>query len=143
MIIVLLVCYTRSHSWLSYGSDKVQERVWELLLIQYQAVRRSDAAVGILHLNGESISNPCIFKGYQGTYTYTGPVVEGSVGAELGRNGSAVTVGMTGTGEASACRELVRQVLWPQGCAQGQPCPLDDIEHPPVEGLFFGMVRCY
>ena len=114
--------------------------MWELLLIRYQQQRAADAALGILHLAGDSISNPCIFKGYQGTYTYVGPVVEGSVGAELGRDGSGVTVGMMGTGEASECRELMRQVLWPQGCAQGQPCPLDDIEHPPVEGLFFGMV---
>lgn len=128
-----------SHSWLSYGSEKVQERVWELVLIKYQQQKAVDAAEGRVRLS-EDVPNACIFKGYEGDYTYYGPVVEGSPGAQLGPNGAPLTVRMVGTGQSTVCRELVREVLWPGGCAEGGPCALDNIEHPPADGLFFGMV---
>lgn len=130
----------RSHSWLSFGSDKVQERVWELILINHQTKNAADAALGIVSLGDDNVVNPCLFKGYSGEYVYTGPVVDGTVGAKLPQDKSPLVVNMVGTGQSIVCRNLVREVLWPDGCVEGGPCPLDNVEHPPVDGLFFGMV---
>ena len=69
-----------------------------------------------------TIQNPCGFLGHTETLTY-----------------EDYTVRMVGTGESHLCVHALRQVLWPEGCEQG-PCPIENIEHPPVSGLYYGMV---
>jgi hypothetical protein len=114
--------------------------VWELIVIKHQAKKAADAAVGIVKLSDDNVANPCIFKGYRGELIYTGPVMEGTIGAKLPDDGSPLRVTMVGTGESALCRDIVREVLWPEGCVEGGPCALDNVEHPPVDGFFFGMV---
>eukprot|EP00602_Paraphysomonas_sp_CaronLab_P008332 CAMPEP_0185022354 /NCGR_PEP_ID=MMETSP1103-20130426/5068_1 /TAXON_ID=36769 /ORGANISM="Paraphysomonas bandaiensis, Strain Caron Lab Isolate" /LENGTH=493 /DNA_ID=CAMNT_0027554387 /DNA_START=10 /DNA_END=1491 /DNA_ORIENTATION=+ len=116
-----------SHSWLSYGADKVQERVWDHFA-QKHVTRMQEAG---LQIDSEPIVNDCVFKGHVGEYNLsTSP-------------DTSMTLKMTGSGDAMACRENIREVLWPNGCSPDGPCSLDNIEHPPVDGLFFGMSLYY
>ncbi len=116
----------RSHSWLSYGAEKIQERVW---LALYHKKHQTSS----VNSESEKILNPCLFKGYRTLYYF-----DTSVATET--NPIPEFISLEGTGDALQCRELIRQTLWPNGCSEGGPCPVDDIEHPPVDGLFFGIV---
>lgn len=105
----------RSHSWLSYGAQKIRETITTKLL--QRTLRRISK-----DSNEVRVQNPCGFLGYTETLSY-----------------EDFTVHMVGTGESQQCVRLLRQVLWPEGCEQG-PCPIENIEHPPVGGLYYGMV---
>lgn len=117
----------RSHSWLSFGAEKIQERVWLSLIEKSQ----------LSNTQNDILYNPCMFKGFQTQYyldtsTNTISTIEGS------NNSNSIV--MEGTGEPLKCRDIIRQTLWPEGCPSGGPCPVDNIQHPPVDGAFFGIV---
>jgi hypothetical protein len=118
--------FIRSHSWLSFGAEKIQERVWSSLFENHR-----------LNSNFEktTLSNPCLFEGYQTLYHFNESSAEDGASESVQK-----FILMEGTGEPLKCRELIRQTLWPDGCEPGGPCAVENIEHPPVDGLFFGIV---
>lgn len=113
----------RSHSWLSFGAEKIQERVWSSLFQRHLATSKPD----------EQLYNPCLFKGYRTLYHFNETGVDGA-------ESTPQFIFMEGTGEPLKCRDLIRTTLWPEGCESGGPCPVENIQHPPVDGLFFGIV---
>jgi hypothetical protein len=126
----------RSHSWLSFGAEKIQEKVWLSIFENYQrASVSSDAG----ELKG-NLFNPCLFKGYRTLYHYNETAVVDPTSGEEEQTQIAKFIYMEGTGEPLKCRQLIQQTLWPEGCEPGGPCSVDAIQHPPVDGLFFGIV---
>lgn len=104
----------RSHSWLNFGAEMVKDRIWANL-------RKSIGLLGNRIAEDKYINNPCTFEGF----------------TETENSDSSLT--MLGTGDPNACRQLIKDELWPMGCVEG-PCSIDGIEHPPVTGPFYGMV---
>lgn len=84
----------------------------------------------------EIVYNPCLFKGYQSQF-YLNTSNPNEASSDLNYTT------MEGTGEPLKCREIIRQTLWPEGCPSGGPCPVDNIQHPPVDGAFFGIVSIF
>lgn len=81
----------------------------------------------------EKLYNPCLFKGYRTLYHFNETSPEGT-------DSVPKFIFMEGTGEPLKCRDMIRNTLWPEGCEAGGPCPVENIHHPPVDGLFFGIV---
>jgi hypothetical protein len=121
--------YVRSHSWLSFGAEKIQERVWSSLFESHRLNSASDET---------TLYNPCLFKGYRTLHHFN----ESVPSAEEDGSSESVQkfIFMEGTGKAMKCRDIIRQTLWPEGCQPGGPCAVENIQHPPVDGLFFGIV---
>lgn len=107
---------------MSFGAEKLQERIWLSLIESRSAEERSE---------NDILYNPCMFKGFQTQYVF-----DSSSNAVDQPN----YVVMEGTGEPLKCRDIIRQTLWPDGCPVGGPCPVDNIQHPPIDGAFFGIV---
>jgi len=113
-----------SHSWLSMGVEKVRERVWDWLIekekevLQLQQQQSSNDAALVV------VENPCSFPGHELTHPTSGYVLRG-------------------TGDSKKCSAVIRETVWQQEviskCVAGAPCSIDGIEHPPVDGHFYGM----
>ena len=107
-----------SHSWLNYGVEKVRDKVWDYLVV----------------IGGHNpvVHNPC---------AHSGEEVKVASGHTL-----------LGTGDRETCQQVIFRALWDgdAGPACGlqhgthQPCFVDNIRHPPVQGLnFYGMSVYY
>lgn len=133
-----------SHSWLNFGAERMLEKV-----LHHAASSRVHFQEVVTDLTGESSSNikdiipyPCTFDNYLLPYNDT--------------------VMFRGTGNPTDCKRLIRNVLWPHGpCSEQErmppsqhplefdddlsmeetvdPCYLDGVEHPPIQGSFYGM----
>lgn len=139
-----------SHSWLSYGVQKVRDRIWKYFIHQATSpqVQHSqnnvssnhtpfpDIRIPISHKGNLSpvIPNGCLFRNYTELYF------------DQDENKHEMFT-VRGTGNVSECKSALRQVLWPDGCRRSSvnsACSLDGIEHPPVTGnLFYGMSAYY
>ena len=101
-----------SNSWLNFGVERVRERVWEYLIDS--SVNPSDATV--------IIDNPCTFVGFEETYIMNDKSYR-----------------MRGSGHGKDCVVAIKNVLWPNGNCLTTPCFIDGVEHPPINGTFYGM----
>jgi hypothetical protein len=149
-----------SHSWVSYGVEKVRERVWRHFIHQAKSPHmKADGAIsatGHLSSDGEVdaghthmdisipvggkanptpfIWNDCLFKNYSELFF------------DPSESKKEIYT-LHGTGDVAKCKEALRSVLWPEGCtrsAHRPSCSLDNIEHPPIAGnSFFGMSVFY
>ena len=138
-----------SHSWLSYGVDKIRERVWHSFVEAAVSphINTSNStkvidndnsdiyiAVGSNDRPTHSILNDCLFKSY--TELYFDPA-----------DSNKDIYALHGTGNVEKCKEALRNVLWPEGCIRNvsrPSCSLDNIEHPPIAGSnFYGMSVYY
>jgi hypothetical protein len=56
-----------------------------------------------------------------------------------------VTVRYIGNGEGEQCFHLIEKVVWDENntCVRGKPCPIDEVEHPSIEGHHFYAMGCY
>jgi hypothetical protein len=137
-----------SHSWLSYGVEKIRDRVWKHFVHQSKsphllpphATTASDSETGediripVAAHHPPAIVNDCLFRNY--TELYFDP-----------DESKQEIYTLHGTGDVVKCREALRRVLWPEGCVRTEhrpSCSLDNIEHPPIAGnSFFGMSVYY
>lgn len=141
-----------SHSWLSYGVERMRERVWNHFVEQasiphMRTDQRAEARVGLpgsradihipartTHSSPPSVLNHCLFRNY--TELYFDPATD-----------KLKMYLMHGTGEVEKCKEALRAVLWPEGCQRTKlrpSCSLDNVMHPPIAGnSFFGMSVYY
>ena len=138
-----------SHSWLSFGVEKVRERVWKHFVHQAKSStphlnteNSEDRAAHVkteIHIPVEnshtpSILNDCLFRNYSELFF------------DPAENKNEIYM-MHGTGDVTKCKEALRSVLWPEGCTrttERPSCSLDNIVHPPIAGNnFFGMSVYY
>jgi hypothetical protein len=146
-----------SHSWLSYGVEKVRERVWKHFVHQAKSPHmKTDDTTTQLNVEGEetldnshtdihipvggkaspipSILNDCLFKNYSELFF------------DPSESKKEIYT-LHGTGDVVKCKAALRSVLWPDGCtrsAERPSCSLDNIAHPSIVGnSFFGMSVYY
>lgn len=132
-----------SHSWLMYGVNKLQERVWQYLIDNSNNSKISlnieidgtfsSPVDSVIHAQPNSaelllkigdknvIESPCTFRGHVELF-------EGNA--------------LVGTGDAPECQALIESVMWPANqttCSHDSRCQLDGISHPNIAGEFYGM----
>lgn len=142
-----------SHSWLSYGVEKVRERLWHHFVhvakephmkvnqeldgkVVAENSHQSNIHIAIpeKHSHPPAVLNHCLFRNY--TELYFDPA----------ENKNEIYT-LHGTGDVAKCKDALRNVLWPGGCVRDHlnpSCSLDGIPHPPIAGnSFFGMSVYY
>lgn len=146
-----------SHSWLNFGVHRIHERVLEYLYNSHMENKRVEEASNpsansmvseeyvenqldeegnIVTIEKkcrkENIPNPCDFKGHK--HPFMSHVI------------------FEGTGEGKKCMNIIEKVIWPtitdqsdinSECFRGRPCPIDEIEHPSVQGHHFYAMSVY
>jgi hypothetical protein len=178
MYFKLLICYDiffcavsgRSHSWLSYGAESIQERLWKYFAVSINNgasvlyEKQLDMAVGSCGADScradepayKTYMNPCMFAGrVELLPLHEAAPPAADTGAEAGTDGTTEqrAVLLEGSGDSVACASLVEEILWPTstaeggsgGCrAPGARCPIDGVLPPMMEDLhFFGMSAYY
>ena len=146
----------RSHSWLSFGAERIQERVWKLLTSSFTYADPKCAADVASFIDVSDVCagncpacrryfNPCMFKGHtEAVSLIDGVVLKGSEKDLL------QALIFEGSRNATACAVLVENVLWPEtNGAPGQcktasgSCEVDGVVPPEMDDLhFIGMVVC-
>jgi hypothetical protein len=164
----MMLCYSRSHSWLEFGAEKFQERMWSHFrssLARRRSVLREKERGGCEVSSETGISdrnevcpavpvllNPCIFKGHVEPMEFD-YIDDGDEDIDV--------VLVEGTGDANECTKLIRSILWPakisetgagaeeeearhggSACTERGRCPIDSVHVPRIQDLhFYGMVR--
>lgn len=146
----------RSHSWLSFGAEQVQERLWNYFI---QSISEGSSVLDEKNLESTSTAattcasnerlpavyfNPCAFSGRREAVSR----INGTVLADSGVLNVQDFVIFEGTGDSDKCAILVEELLWPsleggtESCrVHGQACPIGGVLPPPMNDLhFFGMV---
>ena len=131
-----------SYSWLNFGVERVKDKLFQYLMekagissseINAAAVAKKAKSSVILTADGDVdpfseeakakdvvvIDNPCGFVGHE-VEPIPGVILRGSGGGE-------------------SCIKVVSDILWPEGSCAQAPCFVDGVEHPPINGEFYGM----
>ncbi|KYO23075.1 ectonucleoside triphosphate diphosphohydrolase 8 isoform B [Alligator mississippiensis] len=118
-----------THSYLCYGQNEALKQVVQKLIKDTSA---------------KNASHPCYPKGYETTISTASFLVSPCTAAhesfppEAPRN-----VTLFGTGNATECLRVVRQIFNFSACGQGQTCGFNGVYQPPVNGQFFAFSAFY
>jgi hypothetical protein len=123
----------------------IKEKVWEFALnntltsVLNELTSNNAEAMKLDYCDSHLVQNPCMFNGHE--ESFESMWIDTVHSAQCEEDSNKITVLMQGTGDGNQCRDIIRRVLWPGGCEPGGPCALSsDVTHPPLDGLFYGMV---
>lgn len=147
-----------SYSWLNFGVELVRERVQNLIIRRFiQARNLATSADETGRAPPTMLQNPCTQSGYVANVEYTGQYYQEEIAKEL-----PLTFTMRGFGNPTECRDLISNILWPDGSCTHfsnrndmnvnakltetsafEPCYINNVKNPPVQGHFYGMSVYY
>uniref|UniRef100_A0A7S3LIK7 Uncharacterized protein n=1 Tax=Aplanochytrium stocchinoi TaxID=215587 RepID=A0A7S3LIK7_9STRA len=109
-----------THSFLSYGAERMRERLDALVVERSEGEERSSKD------DGDIIHHPCYFKGYK-------TITDGQI--------------VTGSGQADECFALLTDLIFggdAKGCLKPmKPCKINGVKIPEIVGEFLGMSAYY